>query len=253
MAENNTLIAHFPRSAMGYAPASVDEFVRQIGERLEEMQVVCDRVDQLTEQNEQLQRQNAELTAGNEQLYRQLTEAQTALESAKSSATVQKDDDQAGPREVALANAMLAIERRRIAVDVEIEGLRDQAKRDVDALKESARRESEGLKKTAMKEAEGLRATAEEESTQIISQAKRAAEQMIDETVAAASLEEERLQTLCAQYEQTVEEVRRVFEQQLAMLPASGSPNTDSRLPRGQGFASEAQPLAMDDNMASAA
>lgn len=200
MSENNVLIAHFPRAAMGYAQSAVDDFVRQIGERLEEMQI---RLDELSEQNDALNKQ---------------------------AVIAKKEPEYDSSREVALANAMLAIEQRKLTVDIEIEGLREQARRDIEATKEATRRETDalrgstiretdGIKEAARREADGILVQTQSESAQIIGRAKIAAEQMINEAAAATSVEEERLQGLCIQYDHTVDEIRRVLEMQLALLP----------------------------------
>jgi cell division septum initiation protein DivIVA len=193
MPENNVLVAHFPRSAMGYAQNAVDEFVRQIGERLEEMQ---SRLDQLTEQNEAL-----EIRA----------------------TVAQRETEGGGQREAALANAMLAIEQRKLTVDLEIEAIKDQARREAEAMKDSIKRETEGAKEAARREADSLRASAQTESGQILAQARNTAEQMIEEAVSVAAEEEARLQILTAKYDNTIAEMRRLLEAQLALLPQPGA------------------------------
>jgi cell division septum initiation protein DivIVA len=191
MNENNVLVAHFPRAAMGYAQGSVDEFVRQIGERLEEMQ---SRLDQLTDENESLKRHASSGHPSNENT---------------------------SQREAALANAMLAIEQRKLSVDKEIDSITEQARREAESLKEAAKRETEGLREAAKRDTDSIRSSAQSEAAQIVVQARIAAEQMIEEAVSATTEEEARLQILCAQYDNTVAEIRRVLEMQLSLIPTS--------------------------------
>src|ERR1041385_571027 len=89
--EGNILTADFPRAVRGYSPIAVDDFVRQLGERLESMQAkLNEQTARATGLQNMLARANQDLVAFVE-------------------------------KESALAKGIISIEQRRVAVEQEIE------------------------------------------------------------------------------------------------------------------------------------
>jgi cell division septum initiation protein DivIVA len=126
-----TLTAEFPRSLRGYSTIAVDDFVRQMGTRLDSLQ-------QWTEAQ----------AAKIERLTAQAQSAERNL-----SAFMEK--------ELAIANAFVVIEQQRLAAEQEIELARENARIEIDEMLAEARREAAAVVAEAQREAEGVREEAE--------------------------------------------------------------------------------------------
>jgi len=242
------LAVEFPRAVRGYAPLAVDDFVRQIGGRMEALQA------QIEEQTSRADRLQRELEAANRNL----------------AAFIE--------REAAIANALVAAEQRRVSVDQQIEldrmnaemecqRLRTETAEKAEALLAEARDLAEETLADARAEAQEARATAKAEADQTIQEAQATAQaieaettercaamsgearsqadailnearssadaivaearRVADETAAAMTRDLEvrgaQLQALCMAFEETSSRVRRVLEAQLALLPAPGT------------------------------
>ena len=111
--EATVLFAEFPKAVRGYSPMAVDDFVRQIGDRIEGMQ------KQLNEQNARCDALKKELETTNRSL----------------AAFSQK--------ETALANALVSIEQRKAVVMIELEKERVEARREDERVHSTALAEAE--------------------------------------------------------------------------------------------------------------
>jgi cell division septum initiation protein DivIVA len=224
--EGNILTADFPRAVRGYSQIAVDDFIRQLGERLEAMQHKL---------NEQTARASG---------------LQTALDRAN------KDLAAYVEKEAAISQSVISIEQRRVAVEQEIELNRQQAALEIQSLRNNARAEVEALLANSRGEAanivtdatavaDHIRTSAETDSRDLLGSANATAEETLanarrlaDETIQAARREADetmalaraateqqadRLRILCEEYDETAGRMRRILEAQLAMLPASGS------------------------------
>lgn len=171
----SNLTATFPTALRGYERIAVDDFIRQMGDRLDELQ------NRLTEQTERAERLSKELAAAKKEL----------------AAFAEKES--------AIANALVATEQRKAAVEKEIE-----------AQQALARSQAEEIRATAQSQADAMIAEAEENVKEITARGEL-----------ACSLQEDRLRALCAKYEETAERIRRILEAQLALLPASAANESD--------------------------
>lgn len=161
-----TLTAEFPRSFRGYSTIAVDDFVRQLGARLDTLQ-------QWTEaQAAKIERLTAQ------------------AESAERSLTAYME------KELAIANALVAIEQQRLAVDQEVELARENARIQIEELLADARRDAAAIVAEAQREAAGIREEIQTEQREA----------------------EERLRALKSEYEATVSGIRRTLEAELALL-----------------------------------
>src|SRR4051812_40799341 len=93
----NILSAEFPRTFRGYSPIAVDDFVRQLGARLETLQA---RLNEQTDRNAVLE---------------------TALNTANRDLTIFIG------KEAAISQGIITIEQRRVSVEHEIELARQNA------------------------------------------------------------------------------------------------------------------------------
>jgi cell division septum initiation protein DivIVA len=235
--EGNILTADFPRAVRGYSQIAVDDFIRQLGERLESMQYKL---------NEQTARASG---------------LQSALDRAN------KDLAAYVEKEAAISQSVISIEQRRVAVEEELDLSRQQAALEVQSLRNNANAEVEELLATsranaanivtdATAVADHVRSSAETDSQDLISTANATAEETLtnaqrladeaiggakriaDETIqsarreadetmalarAATEHQEDRLRILCEEYEETASRVRSVLEAHLAMLPVPGA------------------------------
>ncbi len=161
-----TMKTEFPRSFRGYSTIAVDDFIRQLGTRLDSLQ-------QWTEaQGAQIERLTADLQSADSNL----------------SAFMEK--------ELALANALVQMEKQRLLADQEIEVACENANIQISEMMAEARREAEAIVAEAMREAEGIR----------------------DEFTTERAAAEDQLRQLRAEYEATVSNVRRTLEAELALL-----------------------------------
>lgn len=224
--EGTILTAEFPRAVRGYSPIAVDDFIRQLGERLDAMQ---------TKLNEQTARANG--------LQNMVTRANKDL-----AAYVEKES--------AISKGIITIEERRVTVEREIELSRQNAALEVEELRSGAEAQAQELLTHAQTqahdvisgaqlEAQELRSRAQSDAHDLLKSANDSADeilanaqQLADETLqsahneaaevvshakAAAEAQAEMVRQLCAEYEQTAGRVRRALENQLATLPSPGS------------------------------
>jgi cell division septum initiation protein DivIVA len=128
--ESNVLIADFPRNVRGYSTVAVDDFVRQIGERLVALQA------DLEEQAERADRLEAALDRAN------------------------RDLSTFSEKESAISSALVAMEQRRAAVDQENEATKKSAKLSGEQIIASARVEAEQIIAQAHDDAQNITAEA---------------------------------------------------------------------------------------------
>lgn len=176
--QSAVLHTEFPTSVRGYAKPAVDEFVAEMGRRLDAMQA---RLDTLETANQSLTK---ELAAATERL-----------------------QDFLG-KEAAIASALVAIEQRRVGVDLELENRRATAQAQIEASLEEARRTAESL----------------------LAEAREQCGALVAEAQARVAGEEQRLQALRSEYAETVGRIRKALEAQLALLPNTQSLTDDERL-----------------------
>lgn len=193
------LIAEFPIAVRGYSRLAVDDFVRQMGQRLqlleERLNEQTDRAERLTRELDTLKRQHAQEM---ETLTARLTaEKQTLNEQL---ASVSQDLALYIEKEAAIAGGIIAVEQRRVAVERELE----------------IERTNTQLKM------EQILADAQTEADDIVREAKRSSEEMIMLAEAACALQEERLRNLCREYDETAARIRRTLEAHLSLLPDPG-------------------------------
>lgn len=239
-----TLSADFPKAVRGYSMLAVDDFVRQMGARLEALQASVD------EQTERAQKLETELRSANSNLEAYIS------------------------REAAIASAIVTAEQRRVMVDHSIEVDRTAAKLECESILSQARSEADALLAKANDDSEKIveeaRATgaqyltdARDEGDRILAESHETAEMLKSESEsaslstlaeAASTAEitvreareeaerimagahdeaerirsdvrseiaqgENRLRGLTAGYTETVTRMRRVLEAQMSLLP----------------------------------
>jgi cell division septum initiation protein DivIVA len=213
--ETNTLTAQFPRAMRGYAPMAVDDFIRQLGARLENLQA------QLDTQTDRAERLSTDLNAANQALgtYRQ--------------------------NETAIAGALVVSEQRRVTVEKELQEARATAKAEANTILADARRQAEAALTDAQTEAdrtlseaallseqtltevnatvEQSRVQAHEAAEGLLAEARSQAEEITAKALSEVKAQEERLQALCLEQDRVVENFRRTLEAQLELLPAPGA------------------------------
>lgn len=193
------LIAEFPMAMRGYSRLAVDDFVRQMGQRLqlleERLNEQTDRAERLTRELDTLKRQHAQEL---ETLTARLTAEKQALD--KQLASVTQDLALYIEKEAAISGGIIAVEQRRVAVERELE----------------IERTNTQLKM------EQILADAQTEADEIVREAKRSSEEMITLAEAACTLQEERLRNLCREYDETAARIRRMLEAHLSLLPDPG-------------------------------
>lgn len=126
-----TLTAQFPRAVRGYAVEAVDDFVRQIGERLDTLQA-------------RLNQSEAECTR-----------LRTELESAQNNLTALLS------REQAIAAGIVTAEQRKVEVENEIELMRVEAELGRSRIVESGMDEAGRIVAEAQRKADEMLAAAE--------------------------------------------------------------------------------------------
>ena len=132
MTTNSTVLtADFPRSVRGYSPVAVDDFIRQMGERLETLQAKLDTQ-----------------TTNAEQLSQELNAAKQKLAAF-------------AEKEAGIAGALVATEQRRIAVERELEKERNNTRLNAEQLIAEANQDREALLDEARRNAEEIAARAE--------------------------------------------------------------------------------------------
>ncbi|HSV75236.1 MAG TPA: DivIVA domain-containing protein [Chthonomonadales bacterium] len=230
------LAVDFPRAVRGYAPMAVDDFVRQIGGRLEALQ------SQIDEQASRADRLQRELQAANRNLAAYVG------------------------RETAIANALVATEQRRVTVDQQIELDRMNAQVECDRVRSDAQQEAAAVLADALTEANEVRASARVDAERvtadaaavaealktataercaamsgnsraqadailneaqvsaeaIVAEARRVAQETADGMARDLEVRGAQLQALCLAYDETAARVRRVLEAQLSLLPSPG-------------------------------
>ncbi len=193
------LIAEFPIAVRGYSRLAVDDFVRQMGQRLqlleERLNEQTDRAERLTRELDTLKRQHAQEM---ETLTARLNAEKQALNEQLASVT--QDLALYIEKEAAIAGGIIAVEQRRVAVERELE----------------IERTNTQLKM------EQILADAQTEADDIVREAKRSSEEMITLAEAACALQEERLRNLCREYDETAARIRRTLEAHLSLLPDPG-------------------------------
>lgn len=208
--EAAVLTAEFPRAMRGYSPLAVDDFIRQVGERLNIMQAQLD-----------------EQTTAAETQTQQIEKLTRALESANSIIGSFSE------KETAIASAMVAMEQRRVSVERELENARKISRMEADQQIEAARilserqiddarSQVERIVEEARSGADMILNNARVESEAILNDARFNAETLMAHAEAVRLAEEERARQLCADYDATVKRIRRSIESQLALLPTPG-------------------------------
>lgn len=157
-----TLVAEFPRAVSGYARPAVDDFVRQIGGRLESLQT-------------QLESQSTEVA----RLTHALSKAQADLTGF-------------AEKEKALGEAVVMIEHRRAAIIKELADQRVEADAQVEAILDEAREQSKKVVEAARAQGAGIlkEATAETdrargEAARIVEAARKGSEEMLEAALTA--------------------------------------------------------------------
>lgn len=136
--EPNILTVEFPRAFRGYATLAVDDFIRQMGTRLETLQTRLDDERERTEQlKASLNRSNADLAAYVE-------------------------------KESAITNAIVAMEQRRVAVGQELEVERGEAQQEATEILRDARLAAEEIIDNARRNAEETLANARRSAEETI-------------------------------------------------------------------------------------
>ena len=138
---DTTLTANFPKAMRGYAPEAVDDFVRQLGERVKALQT------QVEERTSAYDRISAD------------------LEATAKSLTVYIEKEQA------LARGLVDVEQRRVKAEQEIDSERTIAQDECDKLLAEARVQAERLVADARAEAEKITAAARVDANDILNQA----------------------------------------------------------------------------------
>jgi DivIVA domain-containing protein len=165
--EEMILNVEFPKGVRGYSCAAVDGFVAQMGTRLEAMQAKLE-----------------EQTSRADSLAAELEKARQELAAFKE-------------KETAIANAMVAMEQRRVQVE----------------------QQNKAAKTEARQEAERIVAEGRETAESVIQEARSSAEEIIAGAEAACTEQQERIRALNAEFVETVERIRRTMEAQLSLLP----------------------------------
>lgn len=179
--EPNVLCASFPRSMRGYTVSSVDEFVKDMGRRLYELQTAMEAA-------------NSEC----ENLREELRESRLRTNAYSD-------------REAALANAAISIEQHRTAVELQMKSELDNAATRAKQILDSA-----------TDNAAAYRLQSETDAAEIIADAKNRSEEMIHLADIKCRQEQERLRSLCVEYDATASRMRRTLEAQLSLLPEQG-------------------------------
>jgi DivIVA domain-containing protein len=138
---DTTLTANFPKAMRGYAPEAVDDFVRQLGERVKALQT------QVEEKTSAYDRISAD------------------LEATAKSLTVYIEKEQA------LARGLVDVEQRRVKAEQEIDSDRTIAQDECDKLVAEARVQADRLLADARAEAEKITAGARVDANDILNQA----------------------------------------------------------------------------------
>ncbi len=191
--ELNILTADFPRAVRGYSTIAVDDFVRQLGGRLEAIQV------KLNEQSDRA----ASLESLLNQSHRDLA------------AFVEKES--------AISKGIIGIEQRRVVVEHEIELARQNAEIEIAELLAASQNEAENVLRTARETSNEIVAGARQTADETVDAARNAAEESTTLARSATELQGDRLRALCAEYDEAAARIRRSLEAQLALLPLSGS------------------------------
>lgn len=125
------LTAQFPKAVRGYAPEAVDDFVRQIGDRLDSMQTQLDRSEGETNR-----------------LRKELESTQTNLVALLG-------------REQAIANGIVIAEQRKLEVENEVELIRAEAELERRRVVEGGMDEAGRIIEEAKRRADEILAEAE--------------------------------------------------------------------------------------------
>jgi cell division septum initiation protein DivIVA len=189
--EAQVLKAQFARTVNGYATTAVDEFVQQLGQRLDETKT---RLDVESKRAADLE---AELTKARETL----------------STFAQK--------EAAIASSFVAIETHRATVENELKERWAAATAEAKAKSEEARTQATTIIAEAEEHAKRVIDDASATSTTLLAEAQRNADDITVNAQIACAAEEERLQALQTSYEDTLDRVRRALQGQLSSLPPS--------------------------------
>ena len=190
---DNILTASFPRSFRGYSPIAVDDFVRQLGARLETLQA---RLNEQTDKNAVLE---------------------TALNSANRDLAIFIE------KETAISQGIITIEQRRVSVEHEIELARTNAELEIAENLATARTEAEEMGRIAREASNEILASARQIADDTVESARNTAEETTALARSAADLQADRLRALCADYDEATSRIRRTLEAQLSLLPQPNS------------------------------
>jgi|GEM_PF-3434466 DivIVA domain-containing protein len=169
--DQNLMSVEFPRAVRGYSTASVDEFVKDMGNRLSALQEELNKREQACEK-----------------IQSELDETRKQLDDYKS-------------KESAIANAMVALQQQRIAMESEMDNLR----------------------RNTEQEAEQVRSAARNEAASMLAEVERKAEEMILQAKAKCDEQEEKYRQLCDSFMITANRIRKTLEAQMALLPENNT------------------------------
>lgn len=122
----NLLSVEFPRSVRGYSTTSVDEFVKDMGNRLSALQ------EELIKRDQACDKMQSELSGSIKKL------------------------DEFKTKEGAIANAMVALQQQRISMELEMDNLRKSAEQDAEQVRSTARAEADSMLAEVERKAEEM-------------------------------------------------------------------------------------------------
>ncbi len=124
--DENHLSVEFPRTVRGYSTTSVDEFVKDMGNRLSALQEELNKRDQACEK-----------------IQCELNDTRKQLDDYKF-------------KEGAIANAMVALQQQRISMESDMDHLRKCADQDAEQVRSAARTEADSMLADVERKAEEM-------------------------------------------------------------------------------------------------
>jgi DivIVA domain-containing protein len=235
--EGTILTADFPRAVRGYSPIAVDDFVRQLGERLETMQSkLNEQTAKTTGLQNLLTKANKDLAAYIEKeaaisrtiisVEQRRTSAEQEIELSRQNAAIEIEElrSQAEAEVGELrARAETEAQERLTSAHTQIHDLLTAAHEESQELRSRAQLDAHDLLRTANESADDILANAQQLAEETVTGAQREADEIVSEANSAVALQGEKLRALCSEYEETAARIRRALENQLGMLPAPGS------------------------------
>ncbi len=225
------LTAEFPIAVRGYAREAVDEFVQEIGERLNALQAElakqAARGDRLAEDAGSME---AELK-GFRDKEKAVSNAYIAAENFKAKA--ESDYEAAMEKARQEAEGIIASAQSEAEVlKAQAEGLVAKGKSDADEIRAKARADADEVKNTAKadadkaraqarSDADAMRAKAQSEAEEIVADSRQRADEMVNRARATVSDLELQIKSLKTEYVETLAFVRKAIEAQLDALPAA--------------------------------